>query len=122
MKRFSKQQKGGSAIVNIIMIAVLAYGVFVGIQYAPQTFESRSIKSVLNSIRDIHKKQPVTSVRDAKSRVSQNLYLSDIDYMKDSLTVRQVRDKIVIKFSWERELNLIYKQKQMQYEHSLTLD
>ena len=49
MNKLPAQQKGASAIVTLIILALLAYGVYVGIQYVPQAIESKSVDSVLNS-------------------------------------------------------------------------
>ena len=45
MKKLPNQQKGASAIFTIILLAVLGYAVYIGIQYVPQAVESKSIDS-----------------------------------------------------------------------------
>ena len=48
MRNLPAKQQGASAIVTIIVLALLAYGVYLGLQYVPQAIESRSIDSIFS--------------------------------------------------------------------------
>ena len=69
MNKLPIQQKGASAIVTIIFLAVLGYAVYVGIQYVPQAIESRSVDSILNTVETDQRANPVSTENDAKTKV-----------------------------------------------------
>jgi len=122
MKRLPSKQKGASAIVTLIILVVLGYGVYIGIQYVPQMIESKSIDSVLNSVKDAHKTDRIDSVEEARQRVINLLQINEMNDMTDSFDVKQRDGKVIITFNYDRELNLIYETKPMHYEKTLSLN
>jgi len=122
MKKLPGKQKGASAIVTIIIIAVLAYAAYIGIQYVPQLVESKAIDSILDGIESTQTTNPVTSVQAANDKVTRMLQLNEMGDMAGSYTVERVAGNIVITFSYDRELNLVYKVLPMHYESSLRLN
>jgi len=122
MNRLPGQQKGASIISTIITLAVLGYGVYIGIQYVPQAIESNSIKSILNSMKDSQISNPVTSTRAASAKVIKLLQINEMNDMTDSFVVERRDDKIVVRFSYDRELNLGYKIQPIHYEKSMSLN
>jgi hypothetical protein len=116
-----KRQIGASTISTIITLAILGYGVYVGIQYVPQFIEAKSIDSVLNSIERNHKTEPVTSVQTARDHVIKLLQINEMNEMTDNFKIENRSGTIRIKFSYDRELNLLYKVKPMHYEKLLDL-
>jgi len=121
MKRLPKQQAGASLIATVITLAVLGYGVFIGIQYVPQLIESKSIGSILTSIEADHRIEPITSGHAAKEKVVKLLQINEMNEMVRNLKVRDRSGSITITFSYERELNLGYEKKKILYEVSRTL-
>jgi hypothetical protein len=85
MTRSPGLQKGASAIGTVITLAVLAYAVFVGIQYAPLFIESRSIDSVLRTMKSSQKADPVTSESTARAKVTNLLGINQMTEMNKSL-------------------------------------
>ena len=55
------KQKGASIIVTIIGLALLAYGVYIGIQYVPQVIESKAVSSIFTTIEKDQRMEPITS-------------------------------------------------------------
>lgn len=122
MNRFPAQQKGASAFVNIIMLAILCFGVYVGIQYVPQLIESKAIDSILNTIDSTQKTTPINSVQTAEERLASLLQINEMNDMTDSYTVKNRNGRITITFSYDRELNLVFKKQPMHYEKRLILN
>ena len=122
MNRFPAKQKGASAFVNIIMLALLCFGVYVGIQYVPQLIESKSIDSMLQTMDTAQKTTPVNSVQAADDRLASLMQVNDMNDMADSYTITRRNGKIAIVFSYDRELNLIFKKHPMHYEKRLILN
>jgi len=121
MKKIPTHQKGASTIGTIITLAALGYGAYIGIQYVPQAIESNSINSILSSMTDSQISNRVTSTRDASAKVIKLLQINEMNDMTDSFVVEKRDDKIVIRFSYDRELNLGYKIQPIHYEKSVSL-
>jgi len=117
-----RNQKGGSAVALIIVLAVFAYAVYVGLQYIPQRIESGTVDSILDSIAENHKTTPVQNVSEILSAITRQLNVNQMDDMKDNFKVSKYRGTYIIKASYERELNLGYEIKTIQYEKSRTLE
>lgn len=122
MNRLPAQQRGASAIFTLIILVILGYAVYIGIQYVPQMIESKSIDSMLSVVDDAHKKDSIESVEEARTRVISLLQINEMNDMTDSFDVRQRDGKIMITFSYDRELNLVYKTQPMHYEKILSLN
>ena len=116
------KQKGASAIVFIIVLAIFAYAVYVGLQYIPQRIESGSVDSILDSIAENHKITPVQNVSELLSAITRQLNVNQMDDMKDNFKVSKYRGTYIIKVNYERELNLGYEIKTIQYEKTRTLE
>ena len=121
MNKLPAKQKGASAIGTIIMLAVLGFGVYVGIQYVPQIIESKSIDSVLRTMEDTQSSDRVSTIVDARNKVIRLLQINDMNDMTDSLTVEKGDGGITVAFNYDRELNLIYKIQPMQYRKKVRL-
>lgn len=121
MNKLPAHQKGASAIVTIIVLVVLGYAVYVGFQYVPQMIESKSIDSVLRTMEDSQKSDPVYTDVDAKNKVIKLLQINDMNNMLNNFTVEKKDGGIVIAFSYDRELNLIYQVQPMKYRKKVRL-
>ena len=121
MSKLPRQQKGASTIGTIIILAVLGYGVYLGIQYVPQAIESKSVGSILSNIEVSHRTNAITSKQDATAQVIKMLQVNEMNDMTDSFTVESRDGRITITFSYDRELNLGYKIQPIQYENSVSL-
>jgi len=115
------KQKGASAIATIILLAVLAYAVYIGIQYVPQAIESRSVDSVLDTVETDQRANPVTSEYDAKAKVVKLLQINEMNDMAANVSVNKIGGNTTITISYDRELNLGFKKHPMHYKKSLVL-
>ena len=121
MNKLPKQQRGASAIGTIIMLAVLGYAAFIGFQYVPQAIESRSIDSILKTVDSANKTGSINSVQAAQERVVSLLQINEMNDMADDFTVTEQDGGINITFSYDRELNLLYKVQPMPYKKIMIL-
>jgi len=122
MDNLPAQQKGASAIVTMIVLVILGFSVYVGIQYAPQFMESKSIDSILKTIDGAHKVERIDDEQAAKTKLVGLLQINEMNDMSDSYKVRQSNDKITITFSYDRKLDLIYEVKSIHYDKILILN
>ncbi|MGB5487159.1 MAG: hypothetical protein WBN06_07205 [Lysobacterales bacterium] len=122
MNRFPVQQKGASAFGNIVMLAILVFAVYVAIQYVPQLMESKAIDSILQTIDSTRRTTPISSAQAAEARLISLLQVNEMNDMTDSYTVKERNGRITIVFSYDRELNLIFKKQPMHYEKSVILN
>ena len=122
MNKRPGQQKGASTIGTIITIAALGYGAYIGVQYVPQAIESNSISSILNNMKDSQISNPVTSKQAATAKVIKLLQINEMNDMTDSFVVERLDNKIMVRFSYDRELNLGYKIQPIHYEKSVSLN
>ncbi|MFC1777208.1 hypothetical protein ACFL3I_07690 [Pseudomonadota bacterium] len=121
MKNLPAKQKGASAIFTFIVLALLAYGIYLGIQYVPQAIESRAIDSIFATIDQEHRMDRLRSADEAKTKVVKMLQVNEMNEMAKNVSVKRFSDTITIKVIYERELNLGYKTKPMPYEKTLVL-
>lgn len=122
MKQTRKNQLGGSALGNILLITLFAYGVYLGIQYVPQLIESKSLDSMLDSIESQNRSQPYASAQQVEQAVKSILNLNQMDEMIKNITIRGGQQGINIEVSYERELDLLFQKKAMNYNKYLDLN
>ena len=121
MRHLPKTQRGASAVVTIIVLGLLAYGVYLGIQYVPQAIEAKSVDSILTTIKTEHQTDPLTSDDQAKAKVIRMLNINEMNDMTKNVKVSRGAGTIIITFNYERELNLGFKKRPMHYEKVLEL-
>ena len=117
----SHRNQEGSALSGLLIVAVLAYGVFIAIQYVPLHVESSTVDSVLSSIQGSHKAQPITSVSEAERKIDALLNVNEIRDMKEYFKVSDYRGEILIDVTYNRDLNLLFQTRAIRYEKSLVL-
>ena len=121
MNTSPQRQKGASAIVTLIILAVLGYAVYVGIQYVPQAIESKSVDSVLNTVETDQRTNPAMTESDVKEKVVKLLQINEMNDMVENLSVTRSGGKTTVTIKYDRELDLLYKKHQMRFEKSVTL-
>lgn len=114
-------QRGASAITLIIVLALIGAGTFIGLQYIPQYIEAGTVDSILSNIEQAHEETPVTSINSLRSMIEKQLDINQMDDLRDSFKVTQDEAIYTVTVDYERELNLIYEKKLVQYNKSLTL-
>ena len=114
-------QRGASAITLIIILALIGAGTFIGLQYIPQYIEAGTVDSILSNIEQVHEETPVTSINSLRNMIEKQLDINQMDDLRDSYKVTQDEEIYMVDVNYERELNLIYEKKLVQYNKSLTL-
>ena len=122
MNSLQKQQRGGSMIATLITLTVLAYAIYVGIQYMPHMIESKSIDSILDDLKSAHNTETIRTVESANGSLIRMLQINEMDDMRDSFSITKKSGGINIVSNYERELNLIYETKTIVYEKSIRLE
>jgi hypothetical protein len=122
MTNTRNRQTGAGAVGTAILLVVLAYGVFVGIQYVPQFIEWSSITRILENVAEIHHTDPARNSQAVEGLIDNQLYVNDMTDMRDAFEVDSYFNGYSIKVSYERKLNLIYETKTIKYEKTLLLD
>ena len=115
------KQRGGSIISTLITLVILAYGVFIGIQYVPQLLESHSIDSILDRMRDTQVTDPVKTANDANLKVVRMLQINEMDNMTNNFKVENQDGMLLIIFDYERELNLVFKTLPINHHKTMLL-
>lgn len=116
-----RKQKGGSAVGLAITLAVLAYGAFVGIQYIPLHIESSTMKTILETVSDLHRKERFSDATAVRGALDTQLNINSMTDMKDAFDVTSNGSTYTITVDYERELNLIYAVKPIPFKKSITL-
>ena len=122
MNSIPRAQKGGSTISLIITLVIIGVGAFIGIQYIPQRIEAGTVGAILDEIRRDHMAHPVTNMNQIQSAIDKQLNVNEMNDMKRSFEVAHNGRAYIVSAKYERELNLIYTTKQIQYEKSVILD
>ena len=115
------KQRGGSIISTLITLVILAYGIFIGIQYVPQLLESHSIDTILDRMRDTQVADPAKTANDANMKVVRMLQINEMDYMTNNFKVENQDGMLLIIFDYERELNLVFKTLPINHHKTMLL-
>ncbi|MGB5179513.1 MAG: DUF4845 domain-containing protein, partial [Gammaproteobacteria bacterium] len=94
---------------------------YIGLQYIPQYIECGTVDSILESLEKANKETPFNSVKDIQDRIGKQLEMNQMDDLRDNFKVTQDGEMYIVRVSYERELNLIYKRKPMKYEKVIPL-
>ena len=121
MNNFPFRQRGGSPVLTIIILAILAYGLFIGIQYVPQWTEARSIRSILDSMESSQASDPLRSEQAISAQVIRMLQVNELNHMTESFEVTRTGNGFRVEFVYERELNLGWEKKPIQHQYSVQL-
>lgn len=122
MNKSPSRQRGASTIGTIITLAVLAYAVYVGIQYAPMAMESKSVDSILDSVKSDNRSNPANTEYDAKLKVVKRMQINEMNDLVENVEVTRAGGRTTITVSYDRELDLLYEKRTMHYEKSVVLD
>ena len=118
-KRIKRQQ--GSAAFTIIILLVIAYGFFLGIQYVPIKVESSEMDSILDGLQASQKANPARDAGSVWAKVNNSLYINQATDMKQHFDVYEQSGKVDVTVKYEREINMGFGVRKIQYEKSVTL-
>ena len=122
MNRLPKRQKGASFVINIILIAFLGIGAYVGFQYVPVAIESKSIDSILSNLESTQETDRADSVQAVMEKLTRMLQINEINNMNENFTVKRLGEKLIVDFRYDRELDLIYTKHVLHYQKTLSLN
>jgi len=114
----TKQQ--GLGLLTVIILLVLAGGIFFGIQYIPQYMEAGTVDSILESIEKEHKTSPTTK-KMVEGAIKKRLMVNDLRDLDKDFQVTEKDGKLIVTVHFERELNLIYKKMPVVFDRRLEL-
>jgi hypothetical protein len=121
MKNMHNNEHGGSALGTVIFLAALGYAVFIGLQYVPQKIEDMSLNSILDSMHILQQQTPAGSVQAVEATIDRLLSTSELGELRGNFKVQQDGNTFIVTVSREWKLNLIFQEKLMKYEKTLTL-
>jgi len=121
MRNFRKANKGASFLSNIFYLALLGYAIYVVVQYIPLMLESSTVDSILNTIQDTQLPNPVVDVHGAENKVSDLLNLNEMNDLKNNFKVTETADSVYIDVFYQRELDLLFMDKTIDFDKSLVL-
>jgi uncharacterized membrane protein len=121
MKNIPNKQRGGSPVLTIMVLVVLAYGVFIGIQYVPQWTEARSVQSILDSAQSSQATEPLRSEQAVSGKITRMLQVNELNDLTDAFQVTRTGEGFLVEFDYERELNLGWERKAIQHRYSALL-
>ena len=115
------RQGGKSTIGNLIVLGLVGFGVWVGIQYIPQKLEQGTVRSVLDRLEQRHQATPIQDDRDLWQVIDRQLGVNEMNDMRQHFHVSRSGGRITVRVTYERELNLIFTTKTMRYNESVSL-
>ena len=121
MSPMQKRQQGASSFAIIIVLALIGAGIYIGLQYLPQLIESGTVESILSDIKKKHVSKHVRGAGEIQEMIGRALNINQMEDMRKNFTVTDSNDEFLVKVAYDRELNLIYTRKAIDYRKSLTL-
>ena len=119
---WQSRQRGASFIGLTITLAVIAYGLFVGIQYAPQHIEAMQVRNILDSVHDQGLSRRYSGADEVWAVIDRQLFINEMGDMKQYFNVAPVGGGgWSVSVRYERELNLLFKVARMPHEYSISV-
>lgn len=115
------RQCGKSKIGNMIVLALVIFGVWVGIQYIPQRIEAGTVQSILDRVQARHNSTPIRDDRDLWAVINNHLNINDMRDMQDHFKTKWDGTTATITVNYDRDLNLIFTTRTIQYRETLVI-
>ena len=122
MKIQQGKQTGASVIGLIITLVIIGYGAYVAIQYVPQVIEAQTVQSILESIQKDQRSAQRPDTEEIKRAWIRHLNINEMNELKDELEIDSYRGKVTLRVAYERELDLLYEKKSIEYKKMVTMD
>ncbi len=116
------RQGGKSAIGNLIVLGLIGFGVWVGIQFIPQKLDQGTVRSILDEVEQRHNAVPIQDDSDLWRVIDKQLLVNDMRDMKNNFDVSRTGRGFTVRVSYERDLNLIFTTKEMQFNESININ
>jgi len=120
-KTLPASQPGKSLIGNLIVLALIAFGIWVGIQYIPQRIEAGTVRTILDQVQQRHNATPFQDDRDLWAVINNHLHINEMRDMKNHFKARWDRDTVTVTVDYQRDLNLVFTTRTMEYHEELVL-
>ena len=116
--KICKQQRGGSPVLTLIIVAVFGYVIFVGVQYVPHWLEARAVSSILNGVEETFASNRSSSKQDIEAQIIRMLQVNEMNDMMETFKVSNSGGGYNVSFNWDRSLNLGFEQRTVRFERS----
>lgn len=120
-ERKAARQGGKSAIGNFIVLALVAFGIWVGVQYIPQRIEAGTVRTILDQVQQRHNATPFQDDRDLWVVIDNHLHLNGMEGMRDHFKARWDHGTATVTVNYVRELNLLFTTKAIEFHEELVL-
>ena len=120
MKTVHAQQRGGSTVGLLIVLALIGAAVFFGMQYIPQYMQAGQVDSILESIEEANEATAMTP-ESVRVMIGKHLQVNGLQDLSDAFEVKKKDGKIIVTAKIDRELNLIYEKRANPYYRELVL-
>lgn len=117
----TRNQKGKSAIANILILALVAFAIYFAIQYVPQRIESGIVDSILESIQQRHEAEPIKNEPAAWRAIDTLLHTNQKQDMREHFDIAWNAGSLTISVNYERPLDFIFFEKTVTYDKQLVL-
>lgn len=117
-----RSQAGKSVIGNLVVLAILAVGIFAAIQYVPQKIEAGTVNTILDQLEQRHASSPFRDDQDVWAVIDRNLSLNEMRDMKSSFRTAWNGRTVTVTVDYERELNLVFKTIIIPYHEQIVLN
>lgn len=115
------RQFGKSMIGNLIVLALIAIGIWVGIQYIPQRIEAGTVRTILDQVQQRHSATPIQDDRDLWAIINNHLHINEMRDMKNNFKARWDQGTVTVTVDYERDLNLLFTTRTIEYHEELVL-
>lgn len=116
-----QSQAGKSIIVNLLILALVGYGIFILIQYVPQYLEEATVKSILEQVADRNASEPFDDVGEVQAAINNQLNVNQLNKLRENFKVSGPRGRLVVSVDYERELNLLYTVRKIHFHDEVNL-
>lgn len=116
------KQEGRFAFGNLLVFALIGYGIWVGVQYIPQRIEAATVRTVLDRVEHRHGATPIRDDRDLWTIIDKQLNVNEMEDMRPRFKSSWNRDTVTVTVDYTRELNLLFTRKTIEYHERLVLN
>ena len=116
------RQGGKSAIGNIIVLAMIGFGIWLGIQFIPQKLEEGAVSSLLDDVQQAHNITPIREEAALWRVVDRQLSVNEMRDMRNNMKISHEAGGMVLRVSYERDLNLLFTTMTRQINKNVVLN
>jgi len=118
----SSKQLGKSLFGNLVVIALIGMGVWVGIQFIPMKIEEGTMNTILDKVQQRHNATPYQSDADLWGIIDKHLNINEMRDKRQYFRVQRNGGSYVVSVEYGQELNLVVTSWDMDYKNQLILN